>query len=185
MTSRHPVQLANVKRTYAKTAQSIGELLGQAGIAKRMPSRDDRLNHWIVSLTRVHDPLALAELGVPWWTYRAIDIVDAWLAAHMRPVRVFEYGSGASTIWLADRSAEVQSVEHDRAFGDFIGSVLVRRPEIHFRVVPPTPSSNPVVASSKEGNSGRDFTDYVSAIHDPGGAFDLIVIDGRAREACW
>ena len=65
-----------------------------------------------------------------------------------------------------------------------LARVLVRRPEIHFRVIPPTPSSNPVVASSKEGNSGRDFTDYVSAIHDPGGAFDLIVIDGRAREAC-
>ena len=53
------------------------------------------LRHW------VHDPLALAELGVPWWTYRAIDIVDAWLTAHVSPVRVFEYGSGASTIWLA------------------------------------------------------------------------------------
>ena len=37
LTSRHPVQLVNVKRTYAKTVQSVGGLLGQAGLAKRIP----------------------------------------------------------------------------------------------------------------------------------------------------
>ena len=66
------------------------------------PSRDDRLKHWVVSLTKVHDFKAIAELGVPWWTYRAIDVVDAWLSARPHPIRVFEYGSGASTLWLAD-----------------------------------------------------------------------------------
>ena len=59
------------------------------------PDRDRRFKHWVTSLTRVHDSLAIAELGVPWWTYRAIDVVDAWLMNRPSPIRVFEYGSGA------------------------------------------------------------------------------------------
>ena len=38
--------------------------------------------------------------------------------------------------------------------------------------------------SAKEGHKGLDFAAYVHAIDDAGGPFDLIVIDGRAREAC-
>jgi hypothetical protein len=39
------------------------------------------------------------------------------------------------------------------------------------------------VRSAKAGAEGLDFSAYVAAI-DEHGEFDLIVIDGRAREAC-
>ena len=32
--------------------------------------------------------------------------------------------------------------------------------------------------------AGLDFTDYVQAADDLAGSFDLVVVDGRAREAC-
>ncbi len=38
--------------------------------------------------------------------------------------------------------------------------------------------------SHKPGHAGQDFSAYVGAIDEVGGEFDLIVIDGRAREAC-
>lgn len=38
--------------------------------------------------------------------------------------------------------------------------------------------------SAKEGHAGLDFADYVTMIDKIDGSFDVIVIDGRAREAC-
>jgi predicted O-methyltransferase YrrM len=40
------------------------------------------------------------------------------------------------------------------------------------------------VPSAKEGHTGLDFSRYVAEIDDHEGSFDLVVIDGRAREAC-
>jgi predicted O-methyltransferase YrrM len=39
--------------------------------------------------------------------------------------------------------------------------------------------------SHKEGSEGLDFGAYVAAVDDVPGEFDLIVVDGRAREACY
>jgi len=40
------------------------------------------------------------------------------------------------------------------------------------------------VRSQRWGFRSLDFTDYVSAIEEVSGVFDLIVIDGRARQHC-
>lgn len=174
-----------LKRAYAGTARSTGRALRAVRIVgDEPPPRERRWRHWAFSLTRAHDSLAIAELDVPWWTYRAIDEVDTWLRARPRPVRVFEWGSGASTIWLARRVDEVRSVEHHRGFGEHLASSLRQYEHVDFRIVEPEPSPAPVVPSAKEGNAGLDFAAYVAAIGDVLGPFDLIVIDGRAREAC-
>jgi predicted O-methyltransferase YrrM len=126
----------------------------------------------------------MAELDVPWWTYKAIGAVAEWLAARPVPARVFEYGSGASTVWLARRAGEVHSVEHHRAFAELMQAKFVGHPNASVRVVEAVPSARPVVSSQKEGHQGLEFAEYVGAIEDVSGSFDLIVIDGRAREAC-
>jgi hypothetical protein len=173
------------KTAYAAGARQAGRALSKAGVlGNDAPDRDRRWRHWAYSLTKVHDSLAIAELDVPWWTYRAIDVVDAWLAAHPHPIRVFEYGSGASTLWLARRADEVHSVEHHASFAEHIRPTLARYPNIDFHVVEAVKSSTPAVPSAKEGHAGLDFADYVATIDKVGGSFDLIVIDGRAREAC-
>jgi predicted O-methyltransferase YrrM len=40
------------------------------------------------------------------------------------------------------------------------------------------------VQSQRHGHEGLDFADYVAAIDEVGGLFELIVVDGRARAAC-
>src|SRR6266542_420284 len=70
------------KTAYAGAARQAGRALTKVGVVgDEAPDRDHRLRHWAYSLTKVHDSLAIAELDVPWWTYRAIDVVEAWLAA--------------------------------------------------------------------------------------------------------
>ncbi|MDT4902398.1 MAG: hypothetical protein QOJ37_1661 [Pseudonocardiales bacterium] len=174
-----------VKGAYAAGARQAGVALSRLGVMNDTPpSRDNRLRHWAYSLTKAYDSLAIAELDVPWWTYRAIDVVDSWLSAHPKPIRVYEYGSGASTLWLSRRADEVYTVEHHRGFAEHIAPTLAGQPNIHMRIVEPVPSTSPVVSSQKEGNADLDFADYVNSIGAVDGAFSLIVIDGRAREAC-
>lgn len=180
--------LLKVKGLYAAGARGTGAALTRAGVlSERPPARDRRTRHWLYSLTRAYDSLAIAELDVPWWTYRAIDVVEAYLSgltARGQRTRVFEYGSGASTLWLAKRADEVHSVEHHAGFGEHLSTTLSVYPNIDFRIVPPVPSASPSIGSQKEGNAGLDFSDYVGAIDELDGEFSLIVIDGRAREAC-
>jgi predicted O-methyltransferase YrrM len=177
--------LLRAKQAYATAALGAGRALARVGaLPAEPPDRTHRLRHWAVSLTRVHDSLAMAELDVPWWTYRAVDAIEAWLAARRRPVRVFEYGAGASTLWLARRADEVHSVEHEPAFAALLAPALERHAGVTLHIVPPVASGHPEVPSAKEGHQGLDFADYVAAIDTVAGAFDLVVIDGRARAAC-
>jgi len=172
--------MLRAKAGYAAALRALAPRLGRGG----PPPRAHRLRHWLYTLPRIHDAGAMAELDVPWWTYRAIDAIEAWLAARPGPARVFEYGAGASTLWLARRAAEVWSVEHDRAFADSIAERVAAAGNVHLRVAEPVRSDRPVVASAKEGYGGLDFAGYVAAIDDAAGAFDLVVVDGRARPAC-
>ncbi|MFC5729762.1 MULTISPECIES: class I SAM-dependent methyltransferase [Nocardioides] len=173
------------KQAYAGSMKALGGGLARAGLDRdEAPPVGQRWRHWAHSLTKVYDSLEMARLDVPWWTYAAIAEVSNWLSARPRPIRVFEYGSGASTVWLAKRADEVHSVEHHRGFGEMMSPELTRLANVSFRIVEPVPSSAPAVGSHKEGHSGLDFSDYVNAIDDVAGEFDLIVIDGRAREAC-
>lgn len=183
MVQPSPVHVA--KRAYALGARAAGRGLTRAGVlGTDPPPVERRVRHWAFSLTKVHDSLAIAALDVPWWTYGAIDAVTAWFEAHPGPVRVFEYGSGASTLWLARRADEVHSVEHHRGFGDMMLGELAPLDHVRLQVIEPVESSRPVVPSAKEGHRGLDFARYVAAIDDIEGDFDLVVVDGRARQAC-
>ena len=170
---------------YVSAARHAGRALVRVhALPVTAPDPAQRIRHWVLSLVRIHDPVAMAELNVPWWTYSAVGAVDAWLVARSHPIRVFEYGSGASTVWLAQRADAVHSVEHDRAFAATFDPVLAAYDSVTLHVVVATPDAEPMIGSAKEGHQGLDFADYVATIDEVGGTFDLIVIDGRAREAC-
>ena len=176
---------STAKSAYVAAARGSGRVLEATRLMPtESPAREQRTRHWLYTLTHVYDSSALARMDVPWWTYRAIDVVEAWLKTRPTPARVFEFGSGASTAWLARRSGEVHSVEHHVEFAASIEPWLDPFPNVVLHVEPPVASSEPRTPSAKEDYAGLDFTSYVSTIDAVDGEFDLVVIDGRAREAC-
>lgn len=184
--------VGTVKRAYASSARATGRALEKVGLLDDSPPpRSSRLRHWAFSLTRAHDSIGISKLDVPWWTYGAIDDVERWLEQRPSPVRVFEWGSGASTIWLSKRLADrpgstVRSVEHHAGFGTMIQEQLADTPNATLDIVEPEESVDPEIGSAKEGHGRLDFARYVRHIDTAaaGGPFQLIVVDGRAREAC-
>lgn len=169
-------------RWYVGGMRAIAGVLGRLGVVGLLDRHSHhRFVHWLRSLLAIHDVAQMVELGVPWWTYRAIDEVDRWLDGRME-ARVFEWGSGASTAWLSRRASAVTTVEHHPGFAETVRRLVPSNVELH--VVPAVPSDEPASPSGKAGHQGLDFGDYVETIERIGGSYDLICIDGRARAAC-
>ncbi len=121
---------------------------------------------WLESAVR-REPVDRDGRPLPWWTYGAIRFLGPRLQPSMR---VFEYGSGNSTLWLAERVGAVVSVEHDRAWQE---RVAARAPaNVTCRWVP---LGGRYPESVLEWN-----TDSVA----PAAPFDLVIIDGRRRAEC-
>lgn len=155
--------------------------LGILGRLERAPHGS--LRFWLGSQFAIHDAAKLAELDMPWWTLSAIAKIERWIAGRGGDVRAFEYGSGASTLWLARRCARVVSVEHDAGFARATSSMLAR-PNVRLLVIEPEREvASPVAGSGRRGYEHCDFSAYVDSIAIESD-YDLVVIDGRARVAC-
>ncbi len=61
------------------------------------------------------------EYGKPWLVFDAIHFLENWLKPGMR---VFEYGSGVSTFFFAQRVAEVTNEERDSCFISYAGAAF-------------------------------------------------------------
>ena len=165
-----------------RVARSAAE---KTGLLERLDRAESRPARHARTMFAIHDVNDLSRLDLPWWTYPAIEEVDRFLGSRNGSARVFEYGSGASSVWLGRRAREVHSVEHSKAFVDFLAPVLGEVPAVSLRYVEaPQRGDLAQVQSQRHGHAGLDFADYVRSIDDVGGPFDLIVIDGRARAAC-
>jgi hypothetical protein len=177
----------SAKSAYVSAARAARSGLRSAGA---LPALDrwaerSRAGTWARSLLSIYDVPELAALDVPWWTFDAAALVDAFLAGR-RQARVFEWGSGASTLWLARRSASVVAVEHDPLWAAEVRSLLPGSAAVDLRTVPAAPARGVPgeVRSQKPGATQLDFRAYVDIIDEVGGTFDVIVVDGRAREEC-
>lgn len=114
--------------------------------------------------------------------------------------KVFEYGAGGSTMFLASRVKELVSVEHNASWFEMtrraMEAVCAKR-DIRWRGVlaevtsPEQPSSLPFAdplsyASSDKNFFNKEFFAYASVIDEyPDEHFDVILIDGRARPSCF
>lgn len=178
-----------LKSIYVSLLRILAALARVTGLAGFLERRRDKGRgwHWMSSLFAIYDIDAMVSLDVPWWTYDAIEQVDAFLAS--RPVRVFEYGSGASTVWLARRAASVTSVEHDAPWYKAVTAKLpmiegLCPTEVKLAEASGDAPAEALYLSEKANGSLANFTAYASAIDAEDGLFDLIVVDGRARPAC-
>lgn len=142
------------------------------------------------TLLAVHNAEDLVTLDLPWWTYQAVDHVSGFLAGRGYQARVFEYGSGASTLWLARRCTSLDAVEHHGQWAERVRELVAATPGLRCTPtlhVPPVPAvlagTRARVPSGAPSGQGLDFATYVDVVHEVGGLFDLVTVDGRAREA--
>lgn len=98
---------------------------------------------------------------IPWIAYPAIDVLQDGL----RPdLRVFEFGSGNSTLWWARHVKSVHSVEHEQGWYDTVSKKMPAHVVL---------SHVPLV---------RDG-DYCRRVQQAG-PWDIVVVDGRDRVNC-
>jgi hypothetical protein len=99
---------------------------------------------------------------IPWITYPAIDFLSKRINNQMS---VFEYGSGASTLWWASRVDKIVSCEHDREWYQQVLETLPTNATLYFFAL-------------EYGGA------YCQKISKYSNHFDIVVIDGRDRINC-
>ena len=95
---------------------------------------------------------------IPWMAYPAIEFLESRVQSSFS---VFEFGCGNSTMWWAARVAKVASVEHDASWYEKVSREL---------------PANALVVHRELGGG------YCEAAAGKG-PFDIVVIDGRERNA--
>jgi hypothetical protein len=98
--------------------------------------------------------------AIPWYTYPAIEFIRG---LRLNECRVFEYGSGNSSVFWAQRVNQIFAVENDPTWADEVRSQNIKN--LH------------VITST-------DRDDYVKTPFSLGGNFDIVIIDGRYRKDC-
>ncbi|MEM6710399.1 MAG: class I SAM-dependent methyltransferase [Pseudomonadota bacterium] len=111
---------------------------------------------------RENRPVAADGAPLPWFNYALIRLLSDRLRG---TERVFEYGSGYSTLYFAQRAKAVVSVEHN---ADWVAALSPYLPS-NARVIE-TPGGTRYQAAAES------YTDD--------GPFDLVLVDGLDRELC-
>ncbi len=96
---------------------------------------------------------------IPWYTYPAIEFINQ---LDLSGRKVFEWGSGNSSLYYAQHAREVISIESDRSWHDVIKNKTLKNGSVIY----------------------QDETTYCDAIKGYSSKFDLIVIDGINRNQC-
>lgn len=116
------------------------------------------------------------------------DETKKWLDEHVKKGNiVFEYGSGGSTLYFADRATKVFSVEHKinwyMRLRKKTREMGLHNCEIYFAEA--AMGSRDGFMSTEGSLSGVNFKEYVEKIFAfPDRYFDIVFVDGRARSAC-
>jgi len=142
---------------FSKTSQG-DVLFGLLDLRKRYLTRQG----WIRSYAS-RTPVNVEGNPIPWFSYSSIAFLTDRLNADLK---VFEYGSGNSTLWLSKRVEKVVSVEHETGWFEMIKEKLGRQKNVEYLF--------------------RDLEngDYVAEISKYENEFDVVIIDGRQRAAC-
>lgn len=129
----------------------------------------------------------------PWMCFPAIEYLKNIVNPGMR---VFEYGSGGSTMFWQSRVQEVVSVEHDLPWYNQIKERMQRDSIKNVKYILCEPGPDPDFPKKNFENpddfisgdisySGKSFENYARSIDSyPDQYFNIIIVDGRARPSC-
>ncbi len=126
---------------------------------------------------------------IPWITFEA----KKWLEKYLKPdMIVFEYGSGGSTFFFQKHVKKIISIEHNRNWYKKMMKLLKKK-DIFSNSYFLNEPEKPLKRNTKKDNyqskhktySNMTFKKYVNSIDKyPQKYFDVIFIDGRARNSC-
>jgi len=137
--------------------QKLGRLIGDLILLPQYISRC--LAH---NLINGKTPL---DLQIPWFSYSAIDFLAEFLKPEMT---VAEYGSGGSTLFFAQRTRSVYSIEDNSAWFDLVSRRLKENGITNATLrLCPFDFKNP---------QGFEESEYLRALPDQ--PLDVIVVDG-------
>jgi hypothetical protein len=142
--------------------------------------------HWWKTLS-IYKNWSAIDLCLPWYNYGGINWVKSYVKKHMK---VFEYGTGGSTLFYADSVAELVSVEHNKNWYDKIVRRLEKRHNAKVYLQEPEFIDNQArlteyISKTFSEYQNYSFEKYVRTIERyPDNYFDLVVIDGRCRPMC-
>jgi hypothetical protein len=176
-----------IKTFYVWLVRGLRFIANKTGILKMLDlKKNNTLFLYVRSLFSIWDIHDMAKLDIPWWTCGAITSVESFLKGLDGKARVFEYGPGASTLWLSKRVKYISYVEHDDEFFNLLSELLADKRNVKGALIPPqfNQGSPTAFSSGRRGFEKLDFSEYVNSIRAAEGPFNLIVIDGRARVAC-
>jgi hypothetical protein len=177
-----------LKKSYIFFISLLKKILAKFGFFKdrKGNKHNSVVFRWVESIFAIYDVEELINLDLPWWTFQATAEVEQFLK-NRDNASVFEWGSGASTIWLARRAESIISIEHETKWFEKMQSISKEYSNITLCLEQPRNliGEFSTFMSSKKGFENLDFQQYVTAISRLNKKFDLIVIDGRAREACF
>ncbi len=118
------------------------------------------LEHGHLESRRRQVPMSKDGTPLPWYTYPAIQFLSQLDFANKSG---FEFGSGNSSLFWADRLRSLTRIESD--------------PQWHARI-----------ATGRRANQEirlvEDLDEYPESIARSGHKFDLIIVDGKRRRAC-
>lgn len=106
------------------------------------------------------------EMGMPWWSFGAVDAVAKLLHPDME---VFEFGSGGSSLFLGRRVKHVTCVEDSETWAGLVRERAAQLGLVNLEVL-----LRPFDFQRAENFSGSD---YLGALG--GQSYDLIVVDGQ------
>jgi hypothetical protein len=159
-----------------------------------------RLNTFISSVryyTAWREHLALGRNSVndrsPWMSFSAVRFLKEITRKDMR---VFEYGSGGSTLFWISGVQEVVSIEHDTSWYSNMKKQLDEQAIQNFSYILAEPVNDPGFGKKRFENpddyisadpayKGKNFEQYAKSIDSyPDNYFYIVVVDGRARPSC-
>ncbi|MFW5803807.1 MAG: FkbM family methyltransferase [bacterium] len=119
---------------------------------------------WINSV-KLKMPINKENKPIPWFSFSFNDFIETRLN---KTLKVFEYGSGNSTLYIAPKVNSIKSIEYDKNWMNYLKKNA--------------PHNSEIIYCSYDNNNKNG--EYCRIINSTNEKYDIIIIDGRDRVNC-